>query len=264
VASEFLRTRRRTVGLRDIPLVFFAPTRLFAKVEDVNAYLVPLFLLLALVTLVGYATIETGLIDRRVQEQVNTMKAHLEKSQFEVMERAQFRKALEDLDKQGQFLRLITRLQVVVMSPVGMLTGILLTAAVFYGLVALSGRKPEWNTLMTVQTYACYIDLLRFAGVLFFMVSFRRLNVDLTLGALVGPMEMNFPYGGMVRAGLKTLLAAADPFALWYWWVVIAGLKTTGQLRGWLMWLSCISMALCGAALRVLGAVAMNMAPAQG
>lgn len=258
-ANEFLRPHRRTVGLRDIPLAFFAPGRLFARVEDVNAYLWPLVVLLCGVTLLGYATIESGLIDRQVQEMIEKQKAEFEKLQVDVVEKPQLRKALEDLDKQGQFLRLMTRLQVVVMAPMGTLAAILLLGAVFYGLVALCGRKPEWNTLMTILTYAGFIDLLKGVVSLVLMLRYHTLNVDLTLGAITRPIHFGNAMADMAVGALGGLLAALDPFALWFWVVVILGLKTTGQLKGWLLWTSCLLMVFVGAGMRVMGALAMQM-----
>ncbi|MCH7872639.1 MAG: hypothetical protein IID33_13150 [Planctomycetes bacterium] len=64
--------------MRDIPLVLLAPRRLFARVEDVAVYGLPLIVLLALVTLVGYATLETGLIDREVDREVNAEIARID------------------------------------------------------------------------------------------------------------------------------------------------------------------------------------------
>ena len=48
----------------------------------------------------------------------------------------------------GEFKRLLTRIQVVVAEPMRVLATILLISAVFYGAVALTGRKPEWHTLL--------------------------------------------------------------------------------------------------------------------
>lgn len=261
-ATQFLRTHRRTVGVSDIPMALLSPLRLFARIEDVGAYVGPLVVLLALTTLAGYATVETGLIDRKVEEQIHAQKALIEKTQSEGVERAQLRKLFEDLDKQGQFMRVLTRLQVVVMSPLALLGGMLLTGGMFYGLVALSGRKPEWNTLMTILTFAGFIDLLRMLIVLGLMLQFGTLDVDVTLGALVRPLDVAHPWGKVAVTGAGVLLTAADPFAFWYWGFVLAGLKQTGQLRGWLAWTSVILLALTGAGLRVAGAAALSFSSA--
>ena len=76
--DSLVNTTARPVGVRDIPLVLLAPRRLFARVEDVTVYGLPLIVLLALVTLVGYATLETGLIDREVDREVNAEIARID------------------------------------------------------------------------------------------------------------------------------------------------------------------------------------------
>ena len=90
---------RRTVGLRDIPLVLLAPRRLFAKVEDVTAYGWPLAVLLTTLTLIGYAKIETGLIDRQVENSVQVQLARIEKEKRDVVDRSQLKKEIDDAMK---------------------------------------------------------------------------------------------------------------------------------------------------------------------
>ena len=85
---------RRTVGVRDIPLVLLAPRRLFRRVEDVGAYGWPLVLLLTGVTLIGWATVQTGLIDRQVDQRVNERIAEVDRTQRDVVERSELRGAL--------------------------------------------------------------------------------------------------------------------------------------------------------------------------
>ena len=75
---------RRTVGVRDIPLVLVAPRRLFSRVEDVAAWGWPLLLLVTVVALIGYATVQTGLIDREVDRQVGKRIEQIDKVQRDV------------------------------------------------------------------------------------------------------------------------------------------------------------------------------------
>lgn len=253
MVSDALSTHRRTVGIRDIPLVLVAPARLFARIEDVGAYLWPLLVLLTGMTVVGVATTQTGLIDLQVQEQIDRQKAELEKQQIDIVEKSQIRKQFEELDKQGTFLRVMRRLQVAVMTPLGLLLMLMLISAVFYGLIALQGRRPEWNTLMTIMTYAAFVDLLAAALRLVLMVRYRTLEVDLTLAALMRPVHLDVPFGPVIVGLARVALSALDPFAIWFWALVLLGLRRTGQLRGWLAWSACVVMLLVSCALGVVG-----------
>jgi hypothetical protein len=98
VGSEFLTTRR-TVGLRDVVRVFLAPRSLFARIENVPAYGWPLIVLLTVVTLIGYATVQTGLIDREVDLAVQREIAKLDLDRADVVQRSEISKLIEDLKK---------------------------------------------------------------------------------------------------------------------------------------------------------------------
>ncbi len=232
---------RRTVGIRDIPLVWLGPRRLFARVEDVTAWGWPLVVLLTVVTLIGYATVQTGLIDRRIDDEVRQRIARIDSEQRDVVERSALRDLYDQEIKMGEFRKLLTRIQVVVAEPAQALVAALLIAAVLYGVVALTGHKPEWHTLLTICVYASFIDALRLLLELGLMLHFRSLEVS-TSPALLARL---FIQGGanqasqMNIAALSGLLSGLDPFRLWFWSVVIVGLSVTRQLRGWRVWLTC-------------------------
>ncbi len=141
--TEFVTPTRATVGVLDMPLALLSPRRVFAKVEDVPAYGWSLVVLLAAVTLLGYAKVETGLVDLEVERHVQQGIATLEKQQLDIVERSALSKMIEEKRKEGEFLRLMTRVQNVIASPVATLATVLLLAAFFYALVALGGKKPE-------------------------------------------------------------------------------------------------------------------------
>ena len=232
-------TAKRTVGIRDIPLVLLSPRRLFARVEDVTAYAWPLVILLTIVTMVGYAMVETGLIDQTVDRRVATRIAELDRTQRDVVERSELRDLYKQEFKKGEFERLLVRIQVVIAEPLKALAAMLLITAVLYGAVALTGRKPEWHTLLTICVYAGFIDALRLLLMLGLMLRFGTLGVD-TSPALLAPVLMSGEGTDPVAvAALWGLLAAFDPFRIWYWLVVIAGLSVTMQLPGWRAWLIC-------------------------
>ncbi|HNQ23806.1 MAG TPA: YIP1 family protein [Phycisphaerae bacterium] len=233
-------TRRRTVGVRDVPWVFLAPRRLFARVEDVAAYGWPLVLLLTAVTLVGQATVLTGLIDREVDRQVLDQIAQIDRQQRDVVERSELRRLYEHERKQGEFRKFLARLQVIVAEPVKALTAVLLVAAALYGVVALTGRKAEWHTLLTICVYAGFIDLARLLFELVLMLSFGTLEVYTSpaIGArwlLKGAGDLQ----PSVLAAVSGALSGLDPFRIWFWAVVAIGLLTTAQLSRRRAWIVC-------------------------
>jgi ABC-type Na+ efflux pump permease subunit len=233
------KTSRKTVGVWDIPRVFFAPRSLFARVEDVRAYAWPFVLLLTAVTLIGYATIETGLIDRQVDLELETQIEQIEKQQLDVVERSQLKKQMDDARKGGDFMRLMRRIQVIVAEPAKVMASCLLISALFYGLVALTGRKPEWHTLLTVCVFASFIDVVRLLFRLVLMLSYGRLEVDTSLGVLAALLPQNGEHAQQTAAMLGHVLGGIEPLAIWFWIVVCIGLTTTVQLRGWKAWTSC-------------------------
>ena len=230
---------RRTVGVRDIPLVLVSPRRLFARVEDVHAWGWPLVILLTTVTLIGYATVQTGLIDAEVDRGVMAKIDVIERQQRDVVERSQLRELYQQEYKLGEFLKLLARIQVIVAAPAKALAAILLIAAVLYGTVALTGRKPEWNTLLTICVFAGFIEVLRLLATLALLLHYRALEVDTSLALLAGLVaRIKGIDPTWVRASAG-LLSAADPFRLWYWGVVALGLSVTAQLPGWRAWVVC-------------------------
>ena len=256
--------RPRTVGVRDIPAALLGPRRLFARVEDVAVWKWPLLILLTAVTLIGWATVQTGLISREVDRKVGERIARIESQQRDVVERSALREMYEQEYKKGAFEKLIRRIQVVAAEPAKVLASVLLVAAMLYGVVALTGRKPEWDTLLSICVFAGFIDLLGLLVRLGLMLHFRTLEVDTSLSLLAW-----LPAGGKgldakLLAALAGGLSALDPFRIWFWLVVIAGLKATCQLVGWRAWATCSLCWLITAGVRAGLAVAMLGGAANG
>ena len=105
----------------------------------------------------------------------------------------------------------------VVISPLHLLASFLLIAAVLYAVVALTGRKPEYHTLMAVCVYSGFIIVAARVLELAMMMYYRTTIVDTTLGALL-------------ESGKPSVLQAIDPFNLWFWILVAVGLVATNQL----------------------------------
>ena len=247
---------RRTVGLRDIPRVLVAPRQVFARVEDVRAWGWPLLILLTLVTLIGYATVETGLIDREVDRGVRARIAELDRTQRDVVERSALRDLYDNEIKQGEFEKLLKRMGVIVAEPLQALAVALLVAALLYGVTALTGRKAEWHTLLTICVFAGFIDALRLLVMLALQLYQHTLEVDTSLALLMRWVPAGVGGNATARAVTASLLTALDPFRVWYWAVVIVGLAASSQLPGWRAWLTCGLCWLAGAATRCGLAVA--------
>jgi len=205
------------LGVRHALLMYASPRRVFSRVEDNGAYGWALATLILLVTLIGYAQIQTGLIDRDVALQTEAKLAELEKTQGDLLDRSELRDRMEAIHKQAEFTRMITRLGVVIATPLQFVVSFLLIAATLYAVVALTGRKPEYHTLMSICVFAGFIELAGHALRLGMMLYYKTTEVDTTLGALGTP-------------GKPTILAAIDPFHIWFWVLVATGLIVTRQL----------------------------------
>lgn len=247
----------RALRLRDIPLALLAPRRAFARVEDVAAYAWPLIVLLTCVTLVGYATVQTGLIDHVVDAKVAERNAEIEAEQRDVVERSELRELYQQEEKKGDFEKLLVRIQVVVAQPLTALVSVLLIAAVLYGAVALTGRKPEWHTLLTICVFAGFIDVLRLLTTLALTLHYRTLEVNTSLALLTQIVPTGEGVDPAILAALSGLLSGLDPFRLWFWLLVTVGLSVTAQLPGWRAWATCTLCWLLAAGTRCALAVAI-------
>lgn len=243
VASESMGEDTRDeilqpLRVRHAMLVFAAPRALFARVEDTGAYGWALVTLIGLVMLVGYAQVQTGLIDRDVDRATERRLAQLEESQAELLDRIELRTRMESIRKEGVFLKVMTRLGVVVASPVYLLASFLLIASALYAVVALTGRKPEYHTLMSICVYAGFIELTAYVLKLAMMLYYRSTEVDTSLRALA-------------EAGKPSALGAIDPFRIWFWVLVCIGLVTTHQLSRRMAVVTCCVLGLGALGVRI-------------
>ena len=133
------------LGVRHALLVYTSPASLFRREEDTGAYGWALVVLLGLVMLIGYLQVQTGLIDTLVDQQTEKSLAALEGERVDLVDRVELRQDMEDVRKAGEFFKTVSRLQVIVLSPVYLLASFLLIASVLYAVVALTGRKPEYH-----------------------------------------------------------------------------------------------------------------------
>ncbi len=208
---------RGPLGIRHALLVFTSPRALFDRVEDTGAYGWTLVALLGLVMLLGYAQVKTGLIDRVVEEQTEKELAKVEESRLNLVDRIELKDRMESIRKAAVFETTMTRIGVVALRPLYLLASFMLIASVLYAMVALTGRKPQYHTLMSICVYAGCIELAAFGLQLAMMLYFKTTEIDTSLGAL-GP------------TGKFNPLAAIDPFRIWFWVLVGIGLTVTQQL----------------------------------
>jgi hypothetical protein len=240
-SSFMIAEKRKRVGVLAIPLVFLAPRRLFERVENVTGYGSALLVLLGLLTLAGYVTIETGLIDNVVRERSAKRQSELEKQHEDVGQRATLIKLLEDDRKKAEFERLMTRLQKVVAAPVGELASMLLISAALYGMVALGGRKPEWHTLLTICVFAGFVDVVASFTRLGLMLQYGLLDVDTSAGLLAPLLPSCFgEVGSRSRAVVAHVLTGFEPFRMWFWVLVLVGVSVTAQLSRWRARIGCL------------------------
>lgn len=254
-ASSFLRSSEPTLGLRHAPWMLIDPVAVFRRMEDTKAYGWTLATLLVMTTLIGLATVETGLIDVGVDQQTEQAIAKLEAEQADLINRMEFAKRVQDLQKAGEFNKLMTRAGAVVAAPLQLLVSVMVIASLLYAAVALSGRKPEYHTLMSICVFASVVELLAAGLRLGLMIGYRTIYADTSLGLLV-------PWSPETKA-LKDALAAIDPFRVWFWILVVIGLVVTRQLGRRSAIVSCVLFALVATGVRMVPMqTAMGGAPA--
>ncbi len=264
VSDSFVIEKRRRVSVLDIPLALLAPRRLFARVENVTGYGGAFLVLLTALTFVGYATIETGLIDRSVAEASTKRQAELERQFADVVQRSNLIKALEEERKQCEFERLMKRLAVIVAAPLKELAAVLLIAAALYGAVALGGRKPEWHALLTICVFAGFVDVVASVVRLSLMLRHSTLQVD-TSAALLARLAPAAAQVSSAPPVAEILLSAVEPFRIWFWLVVLAGVTVTAQLSKWRARVTCFLLWFTVSAVQVamaFAAAASRAAPA--
>lgn len=225
------------LGVRHAVLAYAAPRSLFSRVEDTGAYGWSLITLLAILTLIGYAQVQTGLIDETIDRKTEQKKAEIEKSEGDIKDRVALKDSFDAIDKDAIFQKTIARLGSVVVAPISMLAAFLLIASVLYAIVALTGRKPEYHTLMSICVYAGFIELLGAVVCLAMMLHYRTMDVGTSLAALAPP-------------GKPSMLAAVDPFRIWFWVLVAIGLTVTRQLSRRMAIFSCLVLGLLGFGIR--------------
>ena len=235
--------KARPLGVRHSILVYGSPRVLFSRVVDTGAYGWTLATLLAMVTLIGYVEVQTGLIDHVVDERTEQSLAQLEESQGHLIDRIELRDRMESIRKSGAFNKLLFRLGKIVLTPSYWLASFLIIASMLYAVVALTGRKPEYQTLMSICVYSGFVVLFAAVVRIAMVLSYRTTEVDTSLGMLVPP-------------GTASPLVAVDPFRIWFWVLVAIGLTVTRQLSRRMAIVCCVLMGLLASGVRIAMAYA--------
>ena len=202
--------------------MFVAPGAVFRRIAVAGRYGWTLGTLILLTALVGWATVQTGLIDRQVDRQTRKALADLEREQIDLLSRVELSERMEKIRKSAEFNKLISRGSAVLAAPVTLAASLMLIAALLFAVVALAGKTPDYPTLMAVCVYSAVVDLLASGLRLAMMLCYRTIEVDTSLSVLV-------PFSEETRT-LKTIFSAIDPFAAWFWMLMALGLVVTGQL----------------------------------
>ena len=102
----------------------------------------------------------------------------------------------------------------------------------------MTGRKPEYHTLISICVYARFIELIAYIVRLAMVISYRTTEVDTSLALLA-------------EAGRPSPHVAIDPFRIWFWVLVALGLIVTRQLSRRVAIVSCALMGLLAGGARI-------------
>ena len=214
--------------------MFVAPGAVFRRIAQDAGYGWVLAALLLLTTLIGWVTIQTGLIGREVDRQTQRALADLEREQIDLLSQVELSERMGRIRKSAEFTKLIKRGAASVM----------LIAALLFAVVALVGNKPDYPTLTAICVYSAVVDVLASGLRLAMMLCYRTIEVDTSLGLLV-------PVSPEPRT-LHIVLSAVDPFRVWFWILVAVGLVITGQLSRRAAVLSCLLFWLVTTGVRMI------------
>ncbi|MCH7703385.1 MAG: YIP1 family protein [Planctomycetes bacterium] len=243
-----------SLGLADGPRMLVSPASVFRRLAERSAYGWALGAMLLVITMIGWATVKTGLIELEVNRQTGKALAELEREQSDLLSRLELSKRMEKVRETGEFNKLILQGGAVAYAPIALVATLMLLAAILFAVVALAGNKPDYPTLMAVLVYSAVIDVAAAALRLAMMLWYRTMEVDTSLGLLVSVSEET--------ATLHRCLSAIDPFRVWFWILVGVGLVLTGQLSRRVAGVTCAVFALLAIGVRMIPWDSMATGPA--
>lgn len=231
-----------------------SPGRVFRRVAERSEYGWALGAILLVITMIGWATVQTGLIDLEVNRQTGKALAELEREQADLLSRPELSERMEKVREAGEFSKLILQGSAVGLAPIALVATLMLVAAILFAVVALAGNKPDYPTLMAVCVYSAVVDVAAAGLRLAMMLWYRTMDVDTSLGLLVSVSEET--------TALYRCLSAIDPFRVWFWILVGVGLVLTGQLSKRTAGVTCALFALVSIGVRMIPLDSMATAPA--
>ena len=221
-----------------------SPGSVFRRVSERSAYGWALAAMLLLITMIGWATVQTGLIDREVNRQTAKALAQLEREQSDLLSRLELSERMEKVREAGEFNKLMLQGGAMAYAPIALVATLMSVAAILFAVVALAGNKPDYPTLMAVCVYSAVVDVAAAALRLGMMLWYRTVEVDTSLGLLVSASGES--------ATIRACLSAIDPFRIWFWILVAVGLVLTGQLSRRAAGLTCALFALLAIGARMI------------
>jgi hypothetical protein len=180
---------------------------------------------------IGYLQVQTGLVDLEVDRRTAQDVADMEKHQAHALDALEFKDRVESIKGHGEFQKALLHLAYMFGTPVGLVVFFMGVAAALFAIVALTGRKAEYHTLLAICVHAGIMLVIAAVLQVAMMVYYRSGDVSTSLA----PLGHNWDHG---------VLAAIEPFDLWFWALVYCGVVTTRQMGLGMARLTCATMAL--------------------
>lgn len=210
----------------DVLALYFQPGVLFSELPRRNRAAGAFFLLVLCYGLYGWGVITTGVLDYEIdvsaQKEIAQLRHHYQPSRDDE-DAEKLTSKLDTAEKTAFFGKQMTRVNHVVMGPLGLLMQLSLLAGILFMIIALRGGKPKFHLLFGIATFAALVEIPRLICRLLMISQLQVSRVETSAAAFV-----NSPDAGL---GAYVLLRRFDPFTIWFYVLVGMGLFYTGQMR---------------------------------
>jgi hypothetical protein len=207
----------------DVVRLFLSPGELFTHLAEGNRYPSALLFLVFCQVVFASAVLSTGVVDYELDARAGERFSRLANSLQQDDSSSADNQAVEAVEKEAAFTRLLVRLGWLLGGPLRLLAGVAVTVGALFVAVSLAGRKADLPLLAGIVTFASFVELARMLAVLLVVWQRQTTRVDLSAAAW---------FDGSVGLPAYLLLRCLDPFSLWYWGLLGLGLWKTGQLGG--------------------------------
>jgi hypothetical protein len=196
---------------------------LFRELPRANRVASALLLLMALHALYGVGLISTGVLDYEIdahsQKEISQVRQHPPGKE----DAAKFTTALDAVGKGAIFQKQLMRVLLVAGGPIWLCLSVCVLSGCLFLVVALRGGKPNYQVLLSVTTFAAYVEVPRLLMRLLLIAQLHVSRVETSAAAFVSRPEVGLaPY---------LLLRRLDPFEVWYYLLVGLGVYHVGQLK---------------------------------